>query len=344
VRLYPLVRPLAFALDAERAHRLTVRALRMMPPHRPPDFPASLKTRVAGIDFPTPIGLAAGFDKDAEVPEQILSLGFGFVEVGTVTPRPQPGNEKPRLFRLKQDRAVINRMGFNNQGQAAAYQRLLQCTHMHGVIGVNIGANKDSADRIRDYVAGVKAMAPVASYLTINISSPNTPGLRQLQDEGALNALLSAVKEARPKNAPPIFLKVAPDLGEGEPDQIVRVAMQHSVDGIIVANTTVSRPTLGSKHASEAGGLSGEPLKALALQALRDFRSAAGGEIPLIGVGGIANADDAWERIMAGASLVQLYTSMVYQGPGIARRIALGLAERLKREGMASIADAVGTG
>jgi dihydroorotate dehydrogenase len=344
VRLYPLVRPLAFALDAERAHRLTVRALRMMPPHRPPDFPASLKTRVAGIDFPTPIGLAAGFDKDAEVPEQILSLGFGFVEVGTVTPRPQPGNEKPRLFRLKQDRAVINRMGFNNQGQAAAYQRLLQCTHMHGVIGVNIGANKDSADRIRDYVAGVKAMAPVASYLTINISSPNTPGLRQLQDEGALNALLSAVKEARPKNAPPIFLKVAPDLGEGEPDQIVRVAMQHGVDGIIVANTTVSRPTLGSKHASEAGGLSGEPLKALALQALRDFRSASGGEIPLIGVGGIANADDAWERIMAGASLVQLYTSMVYQGPGIARRIALGLAERLKREGMASIADAVGTG
>jgi dihydroorotate dehydrogenase len=344
VRLYPLVRPLAFALDAERAHRLTVRALRMMPPHRPPDFPASLKTRVAGIDFPTPIGLAAGFDKDAQVPEQILSLGFGFVEVGTVTPRPQPGNEKPRLFRLKQDRAVINRMGFNNQGQAAAYQRLLQCTHMHGVIGVNIGANKDSADRIRDYVAGVKAMAPVASYLTINISSPNTPGLRQLQDEGALNALLSAVKEARPKNAPPIFLKVAPDLGEGEPDQIVRVAMQHGVDGIIVANTTVSRPTLGSKHASEAGGLSGEPLKALALQALRDFRSASGGEIPLIGVGGIANADDAWERIMAGASLVQLYTSMVYQGPGIARRIALGLAERLKREGMASIADAVGTG
>jgi dihydroorotate dehydrogenase len=344
VRLYPLVRPLAFALDAERAHRLTVRALRMMPPHRPPDFPASLKTRVAGIDFPTPIGLAAGFDKDAEVPEQILSLGFGFVEVGTVTPRPQPGNEKPRLFRLKQDRAVINRMGFNNQGQAAAYQRLLQCTHMHGVIGVNIGANKDSADRIRDYVAGVKAMAPVASYLTINISSPNTPGLRQLQDEGALNALLSAVKEARPKNAPPIFLKVAPDLGEGEPDQIVRVAMQHSVDGIIVANTTVSRPTLGSKHASEAGGVSGEPLKALALQALRDFRSAAGGEIPLIGVGGIANANDAWERIRAGASLVQLYTAMVFQGPGIARRIALGLAERLKREGMASIADAVGTG
>jgi dihydroorotate dehydrogenase len=344
VRLYPLVRPLAFALDAERAHRLTVRALRMMPPHRPPDFPASLKTRVAGIDFPTPIGLAAGFDKDAEVPEQILSLGFGFVEVGTVTPRPQPGNEKPRLFRLKQDRAVINRMGFNNQGQAAAYQRLLQCTHMHGVIGVNIGANKDSADRIRDYVAGVKAMAPVASYLTINISSPNTPGLRQLQDEGALNALLSAVKEARPKNAPPIFLKVAPDLGEGEPDQIVRVAMQHGVDGIIVANTTVSRPTLGSKHASEAGGLSGEPLKALALQALRDFRSASGGEIPLIGVGGIANADDAWERIRAGASLVQLYTAMVYQGPGIARRIAHGLAERLKREGMASIADAVGTG
>jgi dihydroorotate dehydrogenase len=298
---------------------------------------------VAGLEFPTPVGLAAGFDKDAEVPEQMLSFGFGFVEVGTITPRPQHGNPKPRLFRLAEDGAVINRMGFNNQGQPSAYGRLIECTHMHGVIGVNIGANKDSTDRIADYVAGVRAMSPVARYLTINVSSPNTPGLRQLQDEGALNALLSAVNEARPAKGPPIFLKVAPDLGEGEPDQIVRVAIQHRVDAIIVANTTVSRPPLKSRYADEQGGLSGAPLKPLALQALREFRSASGGEIPLIGLGGISNADHAWERIRAGASLVQLYTAMVYEGPGIARRIARGLAQRLKREGFANVAEAVGT-
>ena len=343
MRLYPLIRPLAFALDAETAHRMTIGALKLMPPRRPPDFPQSLKTRVAGVDFATPIGLAAGFDKNAEVPTQMLSMGFGFVEVGTLTPRPQQGNPRPRLFRLADDRAVINRMGFNNRGQPDAFQRLVECTHMHGIIGVNIGANKGSADRIADYVAGVRAMAPVAKYLTINISSPNTPGLRQLQDEGALGALLSAIDEARPKNGAPVFLKVAPDLGEGEPDQIVRAALQHNVDAIIVANTTVSRPSLKSRFNDEQGGLSGAPLKSLALKALREFRQASGGEIPLIGVGGISNADDAWERIRAGASLVQLYTAMVYEGPSVARRIALGLAERLKREGYANIAEAVGT-
>ncbi|HEX8842562.1 MAG TPA: quinone-dependent dihydroorotate dehydrogenase [Sphingomicrobium sp.] len=343
MRLYPLFRPLAFMLDAERAHRATIAAVKLLPPRRPPDFPASLRTTVAGLEFRTPVGLAAGFDKDAEVAEQMLSFGFGFVEVGTVTPRPQEGNPKPRLFRLREDAGVINRLGFNNRGQPSAYGRLIECTHMHGVIGVNIGANKDSADRIADYAAGVRAMSPVARYLTINISSPNTPGLRQLQDEGALNALLSAVNEARRAKGPPIFLKVAPDLGEGEPDQIVRVAMNHGVDAIIVANTTVSRPPLSSRHAGEQGGLSGKPLKPLALKALREFRQASGGEVPLIGVGGIANADDAWERIRAGASLVQLYTAMVYDGPGIARRIAHGLAERLKREGFANIAEAVGT-
>ena len=342
--LYSLIRPLAFVFDAETAHRMTISALKIVPPRRPPDFPASLRTRVAGIDFPTPVGLAAGFDKDAEVAEQMLSMGFGFVEVGTLTPRPQEGNPKPRLFRLAEDQAVINRMGFNNRGQADAFQRLIDCTHMHGVIGVNIGANKDSGDRIADYAAGVRAMASVATYLTINISSPNTPGLRQLQDEGALNALLEAVNEARPKDGPPIFLKVAPDLGEGEPDQIVRVAMSHDVDALIVANTTVSRPSLKSRHGGEQGGLSGAPLKELALKALRDFRSASGGQIPLIGVGGIATADDAWERIRAGASLVQLYSAMVYEGPHIAARIARGLAERLKREGFSNIAEAVGTG
>ena len=193
---YPLIRPFVFALDAERSHRATIAALKMMPARRPPDFPASLKSTVAGLDFPTPVGLAAGFDKDAEVPQQMLSLGFGFVEVGTVTPRPQQGNPKPRLFRLSEDRAVINRMGFNNEGQPAAFARLRECTNTHGVIGVNIGANKDSADRIADYVAGVRAMTRVSRYLTINISSPNTPGLRGLQDAGALEELLAAVGEA----------------------------------------------------------------------------------------------------------------------------------------------------
>jgi dihydroorotate dehydrogenase len=216
--------------------------------------------------------------------------------------------------------------------------------HLPGIIGVNIGANKGSADRIADYVNGVRAMAPVAKYLTINISSPNTPGLRQLQDEGALRALLSAVQEARSPKGPPIFLKVAPDLGKGEPDQIVRVALQHGIDAIIVSNTTVSRPSLRSKHHTESGGLSGAPLRALALKALRDFRAASGGEMPLIGVGGISTAEDAWERIRTGANLVQLYTAMVYEGPGIAARIAHGLARKLKQEGMASIAEAVGTG
>jgi dihydroorotate dehydrogenase len=357
VHLYPLIRPLAFALEAERAHRMTIAALKLVPARRPPDFPESLRIRVAGLDFPTPIGLAAGFDKDAEVPTQMLAMGFGFVEVGTLTPRPQQGNPKPRLFRLSADQAVINRMGFNNRGQAEAFQRLIGCMHMHGVIGVNIGANKDSTDRIADYVAGVRAMSPVARYLTINISSPNTPGLRQLQDEGALNALLSAINEARPKDGPPrsgssagprpagppIFLKVAPDLGEGEPDQIVRAAIQHKIDGLIVANTTVSRPALKSRFAGEAGGLSGAPLKTLALKALRDFRSASGGQIPLIGVGGVATADDAWDRIRAGASLVQLYSAMVYEGPHVGARIARGLAERVKQAGFSNIAEAVGT-
>jgi dihydroorotate dehydrogenase len=343
VSLYRIIRPLAFALDAETAHRMTIAALKMVPARRPPDFPASLRTRVAGLDFPTPVGLAAGFDKDAEVAEQMLSTGFGFVEVGTLTPKPQEGNPKPRLFRLREDQAVINRMGFNNRGQPDAFRRLVDCTRMHGVIGVNIGANKDSADRIADYVAGVQSMAGVARYLAINISSPNTPGLRQLQDEGALNALLAAVNEVRHKDGPPIFLKVAPDLGEGEPDQIVRVALQHNVDALIVANTTVSRPPLKSRHAGEAGGLSGAPLKTLALKALRDFRLASGGQIPLISVGGIASADDAWERIRAGASLVQLYSAMVYEGPHIGARIARGLAERVKRACFNNIAEAVGT-
>ncbi len=341
--LFRLVRPLVFALDAERAHRATIAALRLMPKRRPPMFAASLTTSIGGLGFPSPVGLAAGFDKDAEVAGAMLGLGFGFVEVGTLTPLAQAGNPKPRLFRLIEDEAVINRLGFNNEGQAAALKRLAARNRGLGVVGINLGANKDSADRIADYAGGVASMAPVARYLTINISSPNTPGLRGLQDQGALEELLAAVREARPAKHPPVFLKVAPDLDDGDAERIVRAAVDHGIDGLIVANTTVSRPPLKSRHSAEPGGLSGEPLKPLALAALRKFRSASGGEIPLIGVGGIASADDAWERIRAGASLVQLYTAMVYQGPGIARRIALGLAHRLEREGFASIADAVGS-
>ena len=340
--LYPLLRPFAFALDAEKAHRAAIAALKLMPPRLPPKFPDSLRTSLAGLDFASPIGLAAGFDKDAEVPEQLLSLGFGFVEVGTITPKPQSGNPKPRLFRLVEDKGVINRMGFNNEGQPAAFGRLLRLTHVHGVIGVNVGANKDSKDRIADYVEGVRSMGALGSYLTINISSPNTPGLRKLQDEGELGELLSAVHKVGSDK--PIFLKVAPDLEQGDPERIVRAALDHKIAAIIVANTTVSRPVLKSRDRQEAGGLSGRPLKSLALDALRSFRSASGGEMPLIGVGGIESADDAFERIRAGASLVQLYTAMVYEGPRIARRIATGLAKRLRSEGFANIAEAVGTG
>ena len=338
--IYSLFRPLAFALDAEIAHRATIESLKLAPKRRPAPFRPSLRTNVAGIHFPSPVGLAAGFDKDAEVPEQMLALGFGFVEVGTITPKPQKGNPKPRLFRLVEDEAVINRMGFNNGGQPSAMPRLARASHHHGVVGVNIGANKDSPNRIADYQEGVRRMSRFGRYLTVNISSPNTPGLRGLQDEGALRELLAAVEEVRSDK--PIFLKVAPDLGDSDPERIVRAALDHHIDALIVANTTISRPALKSPLAGEQGGLSGAPLKPLALDALRKFRSASGGEIPLIGVGGIANADDAWERICAGASLVQLYSAMVYQGPGLARRIAEGLADRLEREGCSSISEIVG--
>lgn len=339
---YELLRPLVFTLDAERAHRATIAAVKLLPA-RAADFPPSLRSTVAGLDFPSPVGLAAGFDKDAAVPSQMLSLGFGFVEVGTLTPRPQQGNPRPRLFRLREDRAVINRMGFNNAGQQAALKRLAKRDRSRGIVGINIGANKDSADRVGDYVQGLGSMGAFADYLTVNISSPNTPGLRALQGYGALDVLLSAIREQRSAEGPPVFLKVAPDLERGDADRIVRSAIDNRIDALIVSNTTVSRPPLKSAYASEQGGLSGEPLKALALDALRQFRSAAGGQIPLIGCGGIATADDAWERIRAGASLVQLYSAMVFEGPGLARRIASGLAEKLERAGLGSIAEAVGS-
>jgi dihydroorotate dehydrogenase len=341
--LYPLLRPFTFTLDAERAHRATIAALKLLPARPRAAADPMLAIRIAGVDFPNPIGLAAGFDKDAEAFAQMLGFGFGFVEVGTVTPRPQSGNPKPRLFRLRQDRAVINRMGFNNQGFEAARARLSR--RGPGIVGINVGANKDSNDRIADYTAGVRELAPFADYLTINISSPNTPGLRALQDRAALEALLAAALEARGgMTAPPIFLKVAPDLDPGEIDDIVRVAIEHRVDALIVANTTIARPPLASRHRGESGGLSGAPLKALAMRRLEDFRAATGGAIPLIAAGGIENGADAYARIRAGASLIQLYTALVYEGPGLARRMLGELGRMLKRDGFATLAEAVGAG
>ena len=341
--IYKLLRPLAFALDAETAHRATVTALSLAPSLPLPRFDRRLASEVAGLRFPSPVGLAAGFDKDALCPDAMLGLGFGFVEVGTLTPRPQEGNPKPRLFRLKEDRAVINRMGFNNGGQAAALERL-RSRERRGVLGVNIGANKECADRIADYVQGVKAMSGVADYLTVNISSPNTPGLRDLQAGGELVELLQAVRGAREAAGPPVFLKVAPDLEGEDHHRIVRAAIDNGIDALIASNTTVSRPSLRSVHRGEPGGLSGRPLKSLALEQLRIFRAASGGAIPLIAAGGIESADDAWDRITAGASLVQLYSALVYEGPGLAKRIAAGLAKRLDGSGLSSIAEAVGSG
>ena len=337
--LFDLARPWLFRLDPERAHRLTIRALRLAPVRRVMHDP-QLATRVAGLDFPSPVGLAAGFDKDAEVPDAMLGLGFGFVEIGTLTPLPQEGNPRPRLFRLVEDEGVINRLGFNNGGQAAAHARLAR-RRRDGIVGINIGANKDSSDRIADYAAGVAAMSDVADYLTINISSPNTPGLRGLQDAGALRALLDAIADVRKPGGPPVFLKLAPDLGSDEIDAIVTTAMGR-VDALIVGNTTLERPRLKSRHVDEAGGLSGAPLRDIALARLRDFRRATGGQLPLIAAGGIGDADDAYERIRSGASLVQLYSALVYRGPGLARAIAAGLAAHLRLDGFACVGDAVG--
>ncbi|MET0589044.1 MAG: quinone-dependent dihydroorotate dehydrogenase [Novosphingobium sp.] len=336
---YSLIRPALFRLEAEQAHGLAIGGLKFLP-RRANQASGTLATTVAGIDFPNPVGMAAGFDKDAEVPDALLGQGFGFAEVGSITPLPQPGNPRPRLFRLVEDGAVINRMGFNNGGAASAVERLAARKGRPGVVGINIGANKDSADRIADYATMARIMAPYASYLAVNVSSPNTPGLRALQDEGALAALLDGVLAVR---GPPVFLKVAPDLEAEDIDSIARIAIEKQLGALIVSNTTISRPPLKSAHAGEAGGLSGAPLKDLAQQRIRDFRKATGGAVPLIGVGGIATGDDAWARIRAGASLIQLYSAMVYEGPSIAKFITRDLERLMQRDGFASIAEAVGT-
>lgn len=332
-----MLRPLLFTIDPEAAHRATIALLKHAPLREATHDPR-LTTTIAGLTLPNPIGLAAGFDKDGEVPDAMLRLGFGFVEIGTVTPLPQAGNARPRLFRLVADRGVVNRLGFNNRGQAALARRVAGRKRT-GIVGINIGANKDAADRIADYAHGVAAMAPFADYLTINISSPNTPGLRALQDEGALAALLDAVRGARDPGGPPVFLKVAPDLAADEAAAIVRASVDHGIDALIVANTTIARPPLRSRDGAQAGGLSGAPLRAIAMRALTMFADVGDRAIPLIAAGGIASADDVWERLAAGASAVQLYSALVYEGPGLARRIARGLVARLDAAGLATTAE-----
>ena len=341
--IYSLLRPALFMLDAERAHEFSLASLKVLPRRVSIKPSGPLASEVAGLHFPNPLGMAAGYDKDGEVPDALLGLGFGFAEVGSITPLPQAGNPRPRLFRLIEDRAVINRMGFNNHGAEAAVARLATRLGRPGIVGINLGANKDSPDRQSDYASMAQLMAPLASYLAVNVSSPNTPGLRALQDEGALSALLDAVLESRGAGGPPVFLKVAPDLDPADIDAIARIALEKKLGALIVSNTTISRPPLASRYKDEAGGLSGAPLRELAQQRLRDFRTATGGAIPLVGVGGIASAADAWARIRAGASLVQLYSAMVYEGPGIARSITRGLSDLMVRDGFASIAEAVGT-
>ncbi len=345
-----LSRPLLRALDPEDAHGLAIKALRYMPVYRAPADAPELKIRAFGLNFPNPVGIAAGFDKNAQVPDTLLRLGFGFVEVGTVTPRAQAGNPKPRLFRLEADEAVINRLGFNNDGAPAALARLAARARQGGIVGVNIGANSDSADRVEDYVRLIETFAAVAGYFTINVSSPNTPGLRDLQQAKALDDLLARVVAARdavrPRSGPtPVLLKVAPDLTLAALDDVVGVARKHGVDGMIVGNTTVTRP--GSlrerQKATEQGGLSGRPLFKLATRMLAETFVRAEGAFPLIGVGGIDSGPTAIAKVKAGATLLQLYTGLVFRGIGLLAEIKSDLVAALTRGHRDSLAAMVGS-
>tara|TARA_R110000868_G_scaffold190217_4_gene433850 strand:+ start:2663 stop:3718 length:1056 start_codon:yes stop_codon:yes gene_type:complete len=341
--LFPLVRPALGLVNPELAHRLTLLGLKtgFGPVDRTGD-PASLGVDLLGLRFSNPLGIAAGFDKNGEVPDAMLAMGMGFAEVGTVTPRPQGGNPRPRIFRLDAHDAVINRLGFNNEGHAALHRRLEARARRGGIVGVNIGANKDAADRIADYETGIKTFEDVASYFTVNISSPNTPGLRALQGRGELEALMTRVLKARHGEVP-ILLKIAPDLTAEDRADIAAVALDLNLDGLIVSNTTIERQGLVSgPHAGETGGLSGKPLFALSTQILADIYRLTGGRVPLVGVGGIASGADAYTKIRNGASLIQLYSALTYEGPALVTRIKRDLAAMLKHDGFARVADAVG--
>ena len=341
--------PLLRWFDPEDAHRLAVQGLKLLPPTRPRQDDQKLTVRAFGLNFPNPIGMAAGFDKNAEVSDALLRLGFGFVEIGTVTPRPQTGNPRPRIFRLERDEAVINRLGFNNDGADVVLRRLAARAHLGGIVGVNVGANKDTADRVADYVRLIETFAPVASYFTVNVSSPNTPGLRNLQQAEALDDLLARVIDARERvrqNAgdSPVLLKIAPDLSLAELDDVVHIARSRRVDGMIVTNTTLARPsTLREQvRAKQPGGLSGRPLFRLSTRMVAETYVRAEGAFPLIGVGGIDSGGAALTKIRAGASLIQLYSALIYKGLGLVDDIKNDLASTLLRTGRDSLAEIVG--
>ena len=345
IDLYPLVGPLLRGFDPERAHGLAIQALKrgLVPRASLADDPI-LRTSVWGLEFPNPIGLAAGFDKNAEVPDAMLRLGFGFVEIGSVTPRAQPGNPKPRMFRLSEDEGVINRLGCNCEGLPAAAPRLAARPRA-GIVGANLGKNKDTVDAAADYELGAAALGRYCDYLVCNVSSPNTPGLRALQGKGPLQELIGRVQTvlATLPKPPPLVLKIAPDITDEDKRDIAEVALATGIAGIIVGNTTITRPsTLRSAQREETGGLSGRPLFALSTRVLGDMYQATGGRMPLVGTGGIASGSDAYAKIRAGASLVQLYSALVYQGPALVGRIARELAALLRRDGFSSLADAVG--
>jgi dihydroorotate dehydrogenase len=341
--------PLLRWLDAEDAHRLAIQGLKLLPAVKPRSDDGKLAVRAFGLNFPNPVGMAAGFDKNAEVPDALLRLGFGFVEIGSVTPKPQAGNPRPRLFRLERDEAVINRMGFNNDGADMVLRRLAGRAHLGGIVGVNIGANKDSADRVADYVRLITTFATVASYFTVNISSPNTPGLRNLQQASQLDDLLGKVLEARDRvreksGDTPVLLKIAPDLSLAELDDVVHVARSRGVDGMIVSNTPLARPaTLREQmRVKEQGGLSGRPLFRLSTRMVAETFVRVEGAFPLVGVGGIDSGGAALTKIRAGASLIQLYSSLVYKGIGLVESIKADLASTLLRTGREQLSEIVG--
>lgn len=349
-RFYRCVRLLLSPLDPENAHAVTLHTLKLGLAGRAASRDDELlRSTVWGLDFPNPVGLAAGFDKHAEVPDAMLRLGFGFVEAGTVTPRLQPGNPRPRLFRLEEDRAVINRYGFNSQGLAPFVERLAarRRAGRPGIVGANVGKNRETEDAAADYEAGIAAVCPFSDYIVINVSSPNTPGLRSLQARQQIEALIrraqAALRRAAPSPVPPLLAKVGPDLDADEMRDIAEVALATGLDGLIVGNTTVRRPPgLKSRHSAETGGLSGRPLMSHATACLAQMYRLTAGRIPIVGCGGVASGEDAYAKIRAGASLVQLYSALVYEGPGLVTRIKRELAGRLRADGYGSVAEAVG--
>lgn len=351
--MFRLLRRLLFLLPPEVAHGLAIGALSLLEPlpalcralRRLTTGQTHLPCKVAGLSFDNPIGLAAGFDKDAEAVAGLFALGFGFVEIGTVTPRPQPGNPPPRLFRVPEHRALINRMGFNNHGARAAAGRLRELSFRPGLVGANLGKNKTTPNEraADDYLSCLDELAPLSDYLVLNASSPNTPGLRELQEPEALRALLQAVVRRRDERAPgkPVFLKIAPDLSLEAVDEIVDVALECKIDGLVATNTTIARPFEGPL-ANQTGGLSGAPLRARSTEVIRRAFRRARGKLPIIGVGGVFSAEDAYEKLRAGAALVQVYTGFVYEGPAFVRRLLLGLRSLLERDGFASVAEVIG--